>query len=243
MVQDLSDAEYGCGCGETFGSFQLSDLVLPVAVPSPSMWNTLCATSPGVVKPPLKDNPIEENDNLERPRTSDGDSRTSDLRDYHRNALRTPIKRYSLSQRDSSDSFPVPSSATRDEPQPSHPLFGNTPSEPFQAPDDQRRRTNDLSYVEDDGDNANASMVTQAQLYPNSNNNYQHQKLQPTSGRKLLRRKSRQLMNMLMVKSPTSSIRDLSTTDTMTDSYHMQSAVEDDEPRRFEDCYVLVRQV
>ena len=231
-VQDLSDAEYGdgCGCGETFGSFQLCDLVLPAAVPSPSIWNTICATSPKVMETPLKNHHIDE-DTLNLPRTSDGDTTTSDLRDYHRNALRTPAMRYSLSQRDSSESFPVPSTATRDEPQPSHPLFKNTPSEPFKAT---------ANHVGDDGDNTDASIITHELVHPISNKKDQQQ---PKSGRKLLRRKSRQLMNMLMVKSPASSNRDLSTTGSMTDSYHMQSAAEDGEPRRFEDCYVLVRQV
>lgn len=250
VVQDLSEAELAGGslCGETFGSFQLSDLVSPAAVPSASIWNALCnPKSPKVMETPLKKSPIESNDNGDRQVTTNGNyGSTTELQDYH-DRVNTPSKPKALTQRDSSDSFPLRCSMTRDDPQSLQELLDvDASSDSNQEIGDQSGLVSELPHC-DDGDydgNSSTEVILKEHLCSSNSEKQQHQEQPTKSGRKHLRRKSQQLFNMLMAMSPTSSSnRDLSTADTMADSYHVRSAVEDNEQRKFEDHYVLVRQV
>ena len=259
VVHDLSEVEYGtdCGCGETFGSFQLSDLVLPVTVPSSSIWNALC-DSPEVETPDKSksknSNSPHDNGNTDSPTSVSHIITNNNISDSD---MRTPVKRNGLSQPALSESFEMTLSMTRDAPRPLHSLVTSrsgsadlgVQSEPFQAADLDRRQhshqrrnlseprlnTSDMS-CDDADDSANADTRS---LQP------EHQQ-QPKSGRKLhLRRKSRHLMNLLMVKSGsiTSSTKDLSSTEASTEFSNIQSATEADEHRTFDDTYILTRQV
>ena len=243
VVQDLSEAEFGGGslCDETFGSFQVSDLVLPVTVPSATIWNALCddPKSPRVLDAPRKITSSGRKNKKNRPITNNGDigddatkTAITELEVYH-NSIRTPVKPATLSQRDSSDSFPVSTAVGRDDPQIVKPTVdGDAPCKSRQEGDGQN----------DHEENENIEVIL-APFCTTNKEEHQRQE-QSRSGRKHLRRKSKQLLNMLMAMSPAStSNRDLSAGDTMADSSHMQCAVDDVEQRCFDDSYVLVRQV
>jgi len=249
VVHDLSDAEYGsCCCGETFGSFQLSDLVLPGSVPS-SIWNRFCPTRTKNVKGPNGSKhipPTDLKDQTDPPNNSEVAHQnlselTSCIIEDHNS--KTPIAKNGSSRRDHGERSQPISVASPKEIAPAccwHPrnrlaLEGNH-GELFQEVDRCRRheQTHRKRSEQRLFDGNKLSIENTAGCFQKH-------------GRKShLRRKSRQLMNLLLVKSnsaSTFSTKDLSAAEDSSSPAFIASAVDCNELRTFDDTYVLTRQV
>ena len=231
VVHDLSEVEYNtdCGCGETFGSFQLSDLLTPATIPSNSIWNTVLSSS--------IDDATPDPSPIVKPRKAVLPQRPI-----------TPetVPSTPLTQRDSSETCPGSPFNARDEPSLLLPLSCNLSKD--EVDDDE----------DDDACNPYSEIMTTNLLYPGSKNSSKQQlsscESAPSKKKRLhLRRKSKQLMKLLKAKSSSvmsSSFHgDLSTTcEEMTDSDHFncirrQQATAQDIERTFHGTYILTRQV
>ncbi|CAB9515101.1 MAP kinase-activated protein kinase 2 (Fragment) [Seminavis robusta] len=238
VVHDLSEVEYGddsCGCGETFGNFQLRDLVFP-QVPSPSIWNTLCpntningAVDNGEQQP--QSNPISHSITQQQDTNSNTTTMVS--------RMRTPVKRNGLQKKDSPtadgmDDLPSPSSnhPLQEEPSPVTPSsrISNTSSSSKRS----ARRSFDESKKDDTTAADDKTMPPEPTLSPPRKKKGSH-----------LRRRSRQLMNMILSRSNSMgslSNKDLSTTEASTESgNHPDASIPLN--RAFSDSYILTRKV